>query len=159
MTKATIIALLLAISACVTSSRPDSGARSYVLVAVDGQPPPTTVEQPDGYRLVSESLAFSDLQIPVARPRADATRAGSLWITRATQAPDRQIQYTSTEYPYGISGARIRISLCPVGAPCVAIVNELAGELTRSGDLTLTHFLGGQPGAIYRFRLLPNLPG
>jgi hypothetical protein len=65
--------------------------------------------------------------------------------------PDLTIQRSTMDLYYAIQNSELHINLCPRGALCIT-TTELVGPLPDPPlSLVLTHYVGGQPGTVYRF--------
>ena len=101
----------------------------------------------DGSVLIDASLRFEQ----ETRPRAPAPTNGIVHYTLSVRMPDQTIQRSTADLFYTIENDELRINLCPPLALCIT-TTELVGPVPDPPlSLVLTHYLGGQPGAVYRF--------
>lgn len=122
---------------------------NYYLVNVDDKILPIPWGD-DGSVLLDASLRFDR----VTRPRAPAPTEGTVHYTLTVRMPDQSLQRSSTDLFYSIQKDELRINLCPRGALCIT-TTELVGPLADSyQDLVLTHYVGGQAAAVYRFSVV-----
>jgi hypothetical protein len=100
---------------------------------------------PDGWLLVSGSLAFGDQD----RPRLGTTAEDLVAYSRTVRRPDNVEETSTIDLRYTISGGTITIDLCPPLALCVART-ELIGPFDPD-ELVLTHFLANTARSVHRF--------
>lgn len=145
-----LLAVLL-VAACASPVAPSPVYPGYFLSAVDGDPLPVPFAG-DGSVLLAGSLSFGDLP-PGA---TSGTATGLVSYSTVVRRPDQSVHHFTEELNYTINEGVLRINLCPSLALCI-ISTELVGPiLGRTSELVLTHYLGGNPGSVYRF--FPTLP-
>jgi len=116
----------------------------YSLVTINGELLPLPADDlPEGAEIIAANLVF---------PRVDRSRgeqsqlvSHTRWIRMADQTVDR----VTLELAFTVDRGELRINLCPPLALCI-LTTELIG-LVDSRELELTHFLAGQPQAVYRY--------
>lgn len=158
-----VLFVTLGLLAASCSTEPTDGpfARPWVLASVDGKPLPTQADMPDGY--VLEALYLS---VPAPdRPKGEPARSGTITLLRSFLDAAHLRQQTVQAYPYSVqaeagSSSRysVTINLCPVGAPCAAIIHELAGTMDLAGDMVLTEYIRPTALRTLRFVRQANLP-
>lgn len=145
--------LLTAAVACADTAGPSPSPLypGYFLQSVDGRFLPMPVGT-DGAMLVASSLWFGD----GSRPRTGNTVDGTVRHMQEVQRPGQPPERSDIDLNYQIQGDELRIDLCPPLALCI-VETELIGTVEgRTAPLVLTHYLGGQPGSVFRF--FPALP-
>lgn len=156
-----LITLALGLSACSTEPTAAPFAGTWVLTAIDGKPLPAQADMPEGYVLEALYLATQSSQ----RPKGSAAESGTISLLRSFLDPSNTRQQSVQVYPYGVVPLdgrpgfySVTINLCPVGAPCAAIMHELAGTMDQAGEMVLTEYI--RPAAIRTLRFVrqPNLP-
>jgi len=141
----------LASAGCADSVEPSPLYASYFLSAVDGKPLPVPITG-DGVMLVANTLVFDDHD----RPRAGTTVDGLVRYVLDVRRPDQSLEHSEIDLDYSVTGAELRINLCPPLALCIT-TTELVGTIGEpTDDLVLTNYTGGVKGSVYRF--VPALP-
>jgi len=140
-----LIALGLALG-CTDSVGPVAVYPGYSLSQLDGQYLPIPWGG-DGSVLLALSLSFVD----EVRPRSEGPVAGTVSYTTLIRPPNQTAQRFVIDLDYSVENGILRINLCPPLALCITST-ELVGSITAPYDeLVLTHYLGGNPGSVYRF--------
>ena len=142
----TLFLVVLLFAGCDSPVNPGPLNPSYYLVNIDDKYLPVPWGG-DGSVLIDASLRFDR----ETRPRAPAPTSGTVHYTLSVRMPDQTIQRSTSDLLYTIENDELRINLCPPLALCIT-TTELIGPLPDPPlALVLTHYLGGQPGTVYRF--------
>jgi len=143
--KKTVPLLPLLLVACTSDPiGPTQLYPGYSLVTIDGAylPLPTD-EIPDGAVIIAANLVFPR----VNRSRGDQGQMVS--HTRWIRMADQTVERVTLELAFAVDHGELRINLCPPLTLCT-LTTELIGQVD-SRELELTHFLAGQPQAVYRY--------
>ena len=149
---ALVLAALVSVGCNDYGVEPSGLYPGYFLSKVDDQLLPVPYGT-DGSVLLAGSLAFGTDQL---RPHRTDHENGTVSYTLLIRHPEQSNEHTTIELDYAIENDVLHINLCPPLALCIAST-ELVGTIQgRYEELVLTHYLGGNPGTVYRF--FPALP-
>jgi hypothetical protein len=139
-----LVAALLA--GCDTPTAPGPVYVGYLLLSLDGDPLPVPYGE-EGTLLVANYLTFGGAE----RPRTGGSVNGMVRYILDVKRPGEPLEHSEIDLSYTIDGNELRINLCPPLALCFAsteLIGPISDDRTR---LTLTHYLAGRPGSVYRY--------